>query len=104
MGVDGGPTDERPNDPVRRRESHPRQQLTSLTAALETLPLGRGSLAVVGSESSAQAEAREVQLAGSALALVHRDRLAPTHDTKAVRTAGPASCIRFSGTDCRFFG
>ena len=67
---------------------HLRRQLTSLTAALETLPLGRESLAVVGSESSAQAAAREIHLAGPALAHVHRDRLAPTHDTKAVRSAG----------------
>ena len=66
---------------------HLRRQLTSLTAALETLPLGRQSLAVVGSASSAQAAAREVHLAGPALAHVHRDRLAPTHDTTAVRSA-----------------
>jgi hypothetical protein len=65
-----------------------RQQLTSLTAALETLPLGRESLAVVGSESTAQAAAREVHLTGPALAHVHRDRLAPIHDTKAVRSDG----------------
>jgi hypothetical protein len=67
---------------------HLRQQLTSLTAALETLPLGPKSLAVVGSESSAQAAAREVQSAGPALAHVHRVRLSPTHDKKAVRSAG----------------
>ena len=46
---------------------HLRRQLTSLTAALETLPLGRESLAVVGSESSAQAAARETHLASPAL-------------------------------------
>ena len=67
---------------------HLRQQLTSLTAALETLPLGPKSLAVVESESSAQAAARKVQPAGPALAQVHRDRLAPTFDTKAERSAG----------------
>ena len=67
---------------------HLRRQLTSLSAALETLPLGRDILAVVGSESPAQAAAREVQVAVPVLARVHRDRLAPTHDTKAVRTAG----------------
>ena len=67
---------------------HLRRQLTSLTAVLETLPLGRESLAVVGSESTAQAAAREAHLAGPALAHVHRDRLAPTHDTKAVPSAG----------------
>jgi len=67
---------------------HLRQQLTSLTAALETLPLGRESLTVVGPGSSAQAAAREVHLASSAPAHVHRDRLAPTHDTKAIMSAG----------------
>ena len=67
---------------------HLRHQLTSLTAALETLPLGPKSLTVVGSESNEQAAAREVQPAGSAHAQVHRDRLAPTLDTKAVRSAG----------------
>jgi len=67
---------------------HLRQQLTSLTAALETLPLGRESLTVVGPGSSAQTAAREVHLAGPAPAHVHRDRLAPTHDTKAVLSAG----------------
>jgi len=67
---------------------HLRRQLTSLSAALETLPLGRESLAVVRSESSAQAAAREVHLAGPALARVHRGLLAPTHDTKAVRSTG----------------
>jgi hypothetical protein len=67
---------------------HLRQQLTSLTAALETLPLGPKSLAVVESGSSAQAAAREVQPAGPALAQVHRARRAPTLDAKAVRSAG----------------
>lgn len=67
---------------------HLRQQLTSLTAALETLPLGRKSLAVVGSGSSAQAAAREVQPAGPALAQVHRAGRAPTLDAKALRSAG----------------
>jgi hypothetical protein len=67
---------------------HLRQQLTSLTAALETLPLGRESLTVVGPGLSAQAAAREVHLAGPAPAHVHRDRLAPTHDTKAIRSVG----------------
>ena len=67
---------------------HLSRQLASLSAALETLPLGLKSLAVVGSESTAQAAAREVQPAGPALAQVHRDRRAPTHDTKAVRSAG----------------
>jgi len=67
---------------------HLRQQLTSLTAALETLPLGRESLTVVGPGLSAQAAAREVHLASSAPAHVHRDRLAPTHDTKAIMSAG----------------
>jgi hypothetical protein len=54
------------------------RQLATLTAALETLPLDRRSLAVVGSESTAQAAAREVRLAGPALAHIHRDLLAPT--------------------------
>jgi hypothetical protein len=67
---------------------HLRQQLTSLTAALETLPVGRESLAVVGSESSAQAAAREVHVAGPELVHVHRDRPAPNQDAKAVRSAG----------------
>jgi hypothetical protein len=67
---------------------HLRQQLTSLTAALETLPLGPKSLAVVGSESSPQAASREVQPAGPAPAQVHRDSLARSFDTKAVPAAG----------------
>jgi len=67
---------------------HLRQQLTSLTAALETLQLGRESLTIVGPGASAQAAGREVHLADPAPAHVHRDSLAPTHDTKAVRSAG----------------
>ena len=74
--------------PATAIAQHLREQLTSLTAALETLPLGRKSSTVDGSGSSAQTAAREVHLAVPAPAHVHRDRLAPTHDTKGVRTAG----------------
>lgn len=55
---------------------HLRQQLTSLTAALETLPLSRESPAVVGSESSAPVVARGVRPTGSANTHVQRDRKA----------------------------
>jgi hypothetical protein len=65
-----------------------RRKLTSLTAALETLPHGRKNLVVVGSESSAQAAARRVRPAGPAITPVHRDRLAPTHKGKAVPSTG----------------
>jgi len=65
-----------------------RRQLTSLTAALETLPPGRESLAVVGSQSSAQEAAQEIHLTGTALLQVRRDRRAPTHDRQAVPSAG----------------
>lgn len=67
---------------------HLRRQLTSLTAALETLPLGRESVTFVGPGLSAHAAAREVHPAVPAPAHVHRDRLAPTHDTKAARSVG----------------
>jgi hypothetical protein len=65
-----------------------RRKLTSLTEALETLPPGRESLVVVGSESSAQAAARRVCPAGPTITQVHRDRLAPTHKGKAVPSTG----------------
>jgi len=67
---------------------HLRRQLNSLVEVLETLPLGREKLAVVGPESNSQAAAREVHLAGPAHARVHRDRLAPTYATKAEPSAG----------------
>jgi hypothetical protein len=57
---------------------HLGRQMATLTAALDTLPLDRRSLAAVGSEPTAQAAAPKVHLAGPALAHIHRDRLAPT--------------------------
>lgn len=68
---------------------HLREQLTSLTAALETLPLGREGLTAVESGSSAQAVSRKLELAGPAPARVHRDHQTPIHDMKAVRSPGP---------------
>ena len=55
---------------------HLDRQLASLTAALETLPLGRRSRAVVESASSSQTAARRARLAVPALAHVQRDRFA----------------------------
>jgi hypothetical protein len=53
-----------------------RRRLTSLAAALETLPLGRQSLAVLESVSSAQAAAQGARPARPALASVELDRKA----------------------------
>jgi len=50
---------------------HLGRQLTSLTAVLETIPLGRDGLAVVELASSAQAAARRTHPIGPALACIH---------------------------------
>jgi hypothetical protein len=55
---------------------------------LETLPIGRESVAVVGSESGAKAAVWKYDLADPALAHATKIALATTRNTKAERTAG----------------